>query len=200
MENIEKENKRLKVLIVILTLVLLGLGVYHYYVTYINVDKSDDNDVVENSATEKEDTWVNYLLHTDDLKVILTKANYVDANGNAITKEDQKTLTNSEIKEYLEKLYLCDVERIMYAGGLGGPEFYRADITYSLNGQTIHFNLSYGNMFEPNYRKNVDDYLIYLLSKNAKKVVMEENDTISHYQIFSFNGKCSGDAIDNFFE
>lgn len=48
MENIEKENKRLKVLIVIMIIVLLGVGCYHYYVTYINVDKcANDSKVNE---------------------------------------------------------------------------------------------------------------------------------------------------------
>lgn len=51
MENIEKENKRLKVLLVIMIVVLLGLGCYHYYVTYINVDKCvEDNAVVDNNV------------------------------------------------------------------------------------------------------------------------------------------------------
>lgn len=59
MDNIEKENKRLKVLIIILVVILLGLGCYHYYVTYINADKNIDNEVSENDSnvvTEKEYT------------------------------------------------------------------------------------------------------------------------------------------------
>ena len=52
MENIEKENKRLKVLLVILVVVLLGLGVYHYYVTYFNVDKNNDNEVSNNTDVD----------------------------------------------------------------------------------------------------------------------------------------------------
>jgi len=48
MENIDKENKRLKVLLVILIVVLLGLGAYHYYDTFVNVDKcKDDSRVIE---------------------------------------------------------------------------------------------------------------------------------------------------------
>lgn len=54
MENIEKENKRLKVLIVILVVVLLGLGAYHYYVTFVNVDKCDSK------VNEKQDDNLSY--------------------------------------------------------------------------------------------------------------------------------------------
>ena len=47
MENIEKENKKLKVLLVILVIALFGLGSYHYYVTYVNVDKTDNKAVLD---------------------------------------------------------------------------------------------------------------------------------------------------------
>ncbi len=54
MENIEKENKRLKVLLVILVVILLGLGCYHYYVTFVNVDKCDSK------VNEKQDDNLSY--------------------------------------------------------------------------------------------------------------------------------------------
>ena len=56
MENIEKENKRLKVLIVIMIIVLLGVGCYHYYVTYINVDKCAN----DSKVNEKQDDNLSY--------------------------------------------------------------------------------------------------------------------------------------------
>ena len=56
MENIEKENKRHKVLLVILVVILLGLGSYHYYVIFVNVDKNNETEVSENNIVSDNNT------------------------------------------------------------------------------------------------------------------------------------------------
>lgn len=70
-DNIEKENKRLKVLIVVLLLLLIGAGVYIYCTNFI---KSDDNNKEETIINE------NIIYSYEDMERVYTikKTVYVD--------------------------------------------------------------------------------------------------------------------------
>ena len=77
----EKENKKLKIIIAILVVVLLVLGAYHYFVTY--VDKSDDNE--DNSINDNVVQQVEYSDYVEEgnnyiYKYIFTKNNSYKSN------------------------------------------------------------------------------------------------------------------------
>lgn len=164
MENIEKENKRLKVLLVIMIVVLLGLGCYHYYVTYINVDRSNDNEAVnvvdDIGNEEQEEAYIGKYFSEDGYNV---NGRYLgDPNVYIVLNEDKTYISNRNMCEGY------DIEQGKYSVTNENGEFI---ITLE-------------------YRRNDDNHNVQFIYKDGKlNLVNPENQyaayDCSNTQIFS---------------
>ncbi len=186
MENIEKENKRLKVLLVILIVVLLGVGCYHYYVTYVKVDTNNENEVSNNTDVDvsKNDNILhqNYIRETRvtlieepnctgvGSSVIAT----IEKNGNISIAKDRGAMEiEANNAKYLYKVGIlaCDNVKLYYI--TEDNDLYLIDNpnSYDLNQQSIKVSENKVTEFLGTESKSDGAYLKVLLKNGSVEYI-----------------------------
>lgn len=166
MENIENENRRLKFLIVILLIVLLGIGCYHCNVTYVNVDKNN-NKVTNDDSTQS---------MSDGIEI------------NEVTFNNEKLLVSDMIEESIHisslgiesvnPLYNYDISllhsgkvKIYYLGmSASNSQEYKSEMLSNVSDVT--------DIIQLNVAGDPEEQLIYMLLSNGDVYYYKIGDCI----------------------
>lgn len=174
----ERENRNLKVLVIILCILVLGLGGYLLY------DKVLSDDSNANNENENEISWIDYLL---EQKFVSASLNVCSIDGNYVYDKDienqpnpgaSRNITQEELRTLLNTIYSSERDN-SYGEIVKGYDYAapacREEILYNY----IHENKEYefilanasiivteDNDFLKILENNVNSYPSYALNQN----------------------------------
>lgn len=158
----ERENRNLKILVIILCVLVLALGGYFFYDKVLSDDRNVNNenenfnnnkiDNTEDINEEKNLSWINYLLSLHILEAKVTRVRSKDL-GDSIDLNNTVTLSMDNLKEALSKLENNKLLKI-WSEGKGGPDRDLLTISYENNDQKYELRIWNGTIIPDNLDNN----------------------------------------------